>query len=121
MHIKEVNITGFRSYREGTSIDNFSPRHNVIVGRNGSGKSNFFHGIGDLESRHHSKTLAIEFVLGDHYSSLKTEQRMSMLHEGAGQRSTSARVEIVFDNSDRRIPAVCFESIYLKYFIDRIA
>ncbi|VDL66250.1 unnamed protein product, partial [Nippostrongylus brasiliensis] len=40
-----VNITGFRSYREVTSIDSFSPRHNVIVGRNGSGKSNFFFGM----------------------------------------------------------------------------
>jgi structural maintenance of chromosome 3 (chondroitin sulfate proteoglycan 6) len=44
MYIKEVNISGFRSYREATSIKQFSPRHNVIVGRNGSGKSNFFFG-----------------------------------------------------------------------------
>uniref|UniRef100_A0A0K0DPL4 AAA_23 domain-containing protein n=1 Tax=Angiostrongylus cantonensis TaxID=6313 RepID=A0A0K0DPL4_ANGCA len=40
----KVNISGFRSYREVTSIDCFSPKHNVIVGRNGSGKSNFFLG-----------------------------------------------------------------------------
>ncbi|KAJ1353111.1 Structural maintenance of chromosomes protein 3 [Parelaphostrongylus tenuis] len=46
MHIKEVNISGFRSYREVTSVDCFSPKHNVIVGRNGSGKSNFFFGEG---------------------------------------------------------------------------
>ncbi|KAK6010147.1 RecF/RecN/SMC protein [Ostertagia ostertagi] len=92
MHIKEVNITGFRSYREVTSIDSFSPKHNVIVGRNGSGKSNFF--------------FAIQFVLSDEFSHLRSEQRMGVLHEGTGPRINTARVEIVFDNSDRRIPAV---------------
>lgn len=51
-------------------------------------------------------TSAIQFVLSDEFSILKADQRMSILHEGAGQKSTSARVEIVFDNSDRRIPAV---------------
>uniref|UniRef100_A0A183FJW7 Structural maintenance of chromosomes protein n=1 Tax=Heligmosomoides polygyrus TaxID=6339 RepID=A0A183FJW7_HELPZ len=88
----EVNITGFRSYREVTSIDSFSPRHNVIVGRNGSGKSNFF--------------FAIQFVLSDEFSHLRLEQRMGVLHEGTGPRINTARVEIVFDNSDRRIPAI---------------
>ncbi|XGW08248.1 hypothetical protein V3C99_010949 [Haemonchus contortus] len=92
MHIKEVNITGFRSYREVTSIDSFSPKHNVIVGRNGSGKSNFF--------------FAIQFVLSDEFSHLRSEQRMGVLHEGTGPRINTARVEIVFDNSDRRIPAI---------------
>ncbi|WKX98062.1 hypothetical protein Q1695_013617 [Nippostrongylus brasiliensis] len=92
MHIKEVNITGFRSYREVTSIDSFSPRHNVIVGRNGSGKSNFF--------------FAIQFVLSDEFSHLRLEQRMGVLHEGTGPRINTARVEIIFDNTDRRIPAV---------------
>ncbi|EPB69959.1 RecF/RecN/SMC protein [Ancylostoma ceylanicum] len=92
MHIKEVNITGFRSYREVTSIDSFSPRHNVIVGRNGSGKSNFF--------------FAIQFVLSDEFSHLRSEQRMGVLHEGTGPRINTARVEIVFDNTDRRIPAI---------------
>lgn len=91
MHIKEVNITGFRSYREVTSIDSFSRKHNVIVGRNGSGKSNFF--------------FAIQFVLSDEFAHLRQEQRMGVLHEGTGPRITSAKVEIVFDNSDRRIPA----------------
>ena len=44
MFIKGVNIQGFKSYREQLTVDDFSPRHNVIVGRNGSGKSNFFFG-----------------------------------------------------------------------------
>ncbi|KAE9415025.1 hypothetical protein Angca_008256 [Angiostrongylus cantonensis] len=92
MHIKEVNISGFRSYREVTSIDCFSPKHNVIVGRNGSGKSNFF--------------LAIQFVLSDEFSNLRSEQRLGVLHESSGPRISTARVEIVFDNTDRRIPAI---------------
>jgi len=30
--------------RDQTQIEPFSPKHNVVVGRNGSGKSNFFAG-----------------------------------------------------------------------------
>lgn len=61
------------------------------MGRNGSGKSNFFY--------------AIQFVLSSEYSHLSQEQRHNILHEGTGNRSTLAKVEIVFDNSDRRIPS----------------
>lgn len=86
----QVIIQGFRSYREQTVVDPFSPNNNVIVGRNGSGKSNFF--------------LAIQFVLSDEYSHLKPDVRQSMLHEGPGQRTMVAYVEIIFDNSDNRLP-----------------
>jgi structural maintenance of chromosome 3 (chondroitin sulfate proteoglycan 6) len=89
MYIKEVRIQGFRSYRDST-CDVFSPQHNIVVGRNGSGKSNFFS--------------AIQFVLSDEYSNLRTEQRVALLHEGSGPRVITAFVEIVFDNSDRRLP-----------------
>lgn len=37
-------IQGFKSYREQIVVEPFDKRHNVVVGRNGSGKSNFFHG-----------------------------------------------------------------------------
>lgn len=86
----QVIIQGFRSYREQTVVDPFSPRHNVIVGRNGSGKSNFFY--------------AIQFVLSDEFSHLRPDQRQSLLHEGPGQRTMVAYVEIIFDNSDNRLP-----------------
>uniref|UniRef100_A0A1I7XSN2 SMC hinge domain-containing protein n=1 Tax=Heterorhabditis bacteriophora TaxID=37862 RepID=A0A1I7XSN2_HETBA len=49
---------------------------------------------------------AIQFVLSDEFSHLRSEQRMGVLHEGTGPRINTARVEIVFDNNDRRIPAV---------------
>ncbi|RPD78154.1 structural maintenance of chromosome protein 3 [Lentinus tigrinus ALCF2SS1-7] len=91
MYIKTLTIQGFKSYRDQTQIEPFSPRHNVVVGRNGSGKSNFF--------------AAIRFVLSDAYTSMSREERQSLLHEGVSTTQTlSAFVEIVFDNSDNRFP-----------------
>ncbi|TFK22913.1 RecF/RecN/SMC protein [Coprinopsis marcescibilis] len=89
MHIKTLTIQGFKSYRDQTQIEPFSPKHNVVVGRNGSGKSNFF--------------AAIRFVLSDAYTSMSREERVALLHEGVSDSATlSAFVEIVFDNSDNR-------------------
>lgn len=93
MHIKQVQISGFRSFRRQEGKEPFSPRHNVIVGRNGSGKSNFFD--------------AIQFVLlNQRFSSLRQEERQVLLHEGAGAPVMSAFVEITFDNSDGRLAQV---------------
>ncbi|KAK6442606.1 Structural maintenance of chromosomes protein 3 [Oleoguttula sp. CCFEE 5521] len=90
MHIKQIFIQGFKSYKDRTEVEPFSPKHNVIVGRNGSGKSNFF--------------AAIRFVLGDQYQGMSREERQALLHEGAGSAVMSAYVELVFDNSDERFP-----------------
>ncbi|PWA14941.1 hypothetical protein CCH79_00014241, partial [Gambusia affinis] len=111
--IFHVIIQGFRSYRDQTVVDPFSPKHNVIVGRNGSGKSNFFY--------------AIQFVLSDEFSHLRPEQRLALLHEGTGPRVISAFVEIIFDNSDNRLP-IDKEEVSLRrvigakkdqYFLDK--
>uniref|UniRef100_A0A672SCI1 Structural maintenance of chromosomes protein 3 n=1 Tax=Sinocyclocheilus grahami TaxID=75366 RepID=A0A672SCI1_SINGR len=108
-----VIIQGFRSYRDQTVVDPFSSKHNVIVGRNGSGKSNFFY--------------AIQFVLSDEFSHLRPEQRLALLHEGTGPRVISAFVEIIFDNSDNRLP-IDKEEVSLRrvigakkdqYFLDK--
>lgn len=53
------------------------------------------------------KISAIQFVLSDEFSHLRPEQRQALLHEGTGPRVVSAYVEIIFDNSDARVP-VCF-------------
>ncbi|CED84349.1 Structural maintenance of chromosome protein 3 (sister chromatid cohesion complex Cohesin, subunit SMC3) [Phaffia rhodozyma] len=91
MHIKTLTIQGFKSYRDQTPIEPFSSSHNVVVGRNGSGKSNFFS--------------AIRFVLSDAYTSMSREDRQSLLHEGLSTATTlSAFVEIVFSNEDARFP-----------------
>ncbi|KAI6920794.1 hypothetical protein KC355_g17237, partial [Hortaea werneckii] len=60
MFIKQITIQGFKSYKDQTIIEPFSPKHNVIVGRNGSGKSNFF--------------AAIRFVLSDQYTQMGREE-----------------------------------------------
>eukprot|EP00258_Populus_trichocarpa_P048162 XP_024464181.1 structural maintenance of chromosomes protein 3 isoform X1 [Populus trichocarpa] len=90
MHIKQVIIEGFKSYREQIATEPFSPKVNCVVGANGSGKTNFFH--------------AIRFVLSDLFQNLRNDDRHQLLHEGAGHQVLSAFVEIVFDNSDNRIP-----------------
>ncbi|XP_019197795.1 PREDICTED: structural maintenance of chromosomes protein 3 [Ipomoea nil] len=90
MYIKQIIIEGFKSYREQVATEPFSPQVNCVVGANGSGKSNFFH--------------AIRFVISDLFHNLRSEERHALLHEGAGHQVLSAFVEIVFDNSDNRIP-----------------
>ncbi|ORX50243.1 structural maintenance of chromosome protein 3 [Hesseltinella vesiculosa] len=90
MYIKQIAIQGFKSYKDQTAFDPLSPKHNVIVGRNGSGKSNFFS--------------AIRFVFGDTYNNLTKEQRQSLLHESVGGATISGFVELILDNSDRRLP-----------------
>ncbi|KAJ1255362.1 hypothetical protein BS78_K254900 [Paspalum vaginatum] len=79
MYIKKVIIEG-----------PFSPKVNVVVGANGSGKSNFFH--------------AIRSVLSDTFQNPQSEDRGALLHECSGHLVVSAFVEIVFDNTDNRIP-----------------
>jgi predicted ATPase len=54
------------SYKDQTVVEPFSPKHNVIVGRNGTGKSNFF--------------AAIRFVLSDAYTQMGREERQALLH-----------------------------------------
>ncbi|KAL7744092.1 hypothetical protein ACLKA6_009078 [Drosophila palustris] len=102
MHIKQIIIQGFKSYKDQTVVEPFDKRHNVVVGRNGSGKSNFFY--------------AIQFVLSDEFTHLRPEQRQALLHEGTGARVISAYVEIIFDNSDNRVP-IDKEEIYLRRVI----
>ncbi|TVU26595.1 hypothetical protein EJB05_29149, partial [Eragrostis curvula] len=95
----QVIIQGFKSYREEILAEPFSPKVNVVVGTNGSGKSNFFH--------------AIRFALSDVFQNLRNEDRVALLHEGAGHSVLSGFVEIVFDNSDNRIP-VDMEEVRLR-------
>lgn len=109
MYIKQITIQGFKryfpasdaltplnktsSYKNQTVVDPFSPKLNVVVGRNGSGKSNFF--------------AAIRFVLGDAYTQMGREERQALLHEGSGSAIMSAYVELVFaDCGDRFQTAV---------------
>ncbi|KAF2636254.1 RecF/RecN/SMC protein [Massarina eburnea CBS 473.64] len=87
-YIKQITIQGFKSYKDQTKIEPFSPKSNIVVGRNGAGKSNFF--------------AAVRFVLGDDYENLGREERQALLHEGSGSAVMSAYVEVCFDNTDGR-------------------
>jgi len=87
-HIKQITIQGFKTYKNQVKTEPFSPKSNVIVGRNGAGKTNFFS--------------AVRFVLGDEYENMSREERQALLHEGSGSAVMSAYVEVVFDNSDGR-------------------
>ncbi|KPI90676.1 putative adaptor complex protein (AP) 3 delta subunit 1 [Leptomonas seymouri] len=89
MFIKNIIISGFRSYREQSFPDGLSPKTNVIVGKNGSGKSNFF--------------AAIQFVLNEKFANLRAVERKELFHVGSGRPALSIFVEIVFDNSDGRL------------------
>ena len=65
----------------------FSSHCNIVVGRNGSGKSNLFD--------------AVQFLLlSPKFYSFRTEEQQLLLHEGSGAASVNAFVEIAFDNSD---------------------
>lgn len=89
MFIKNVIISGFRSYRDQSFPDSLSSKVNVLTGKNGSGKSNFFD--------------AVQFVLSERFTQLSSAQRKALFHVGSGRPSLSAFVEVVFDNSDGRL------------------
>mmetsp|Transcript_23887 Transcript_23887/g.34260 ORF Transcript_23887/g.34260 Transcript_23887/m.34260 type:complete len:1231 (-) Transcript_23887:592-4284(-) len=90
MHIKQITISNFRSFRQQPEIQPFHPGTNVVVGRNGSGKSNLFD--------------AVQFaLLAPKLAHLRQEERQALLHEGAGSTAVNAFCEIVFDNSDGRL------------------
>ena len=89
MHIKRIAIVGFKSYSDQIFEEPLSAQHNVVVGRNGSGKSNFFN--------------AILFVLSEKYTQLHPAERRELLHAAAGAPVLSAYVEITFDNADGRL------------------
>lgn len=73
---------------------------NVVVGRNGSGKSNFF--------------AAIRFVLGDAYTAMGREERQALLHEGSGSAIMSAYVEIVFTQCGKRFHQSANDELTLR-------
>ncbi|GFE52937.1 structural maintenance of chromosome 3 [Babesia ovis] len=84
MYIKEVSLRGFRTYRDQCTFK-FCGGYNVIVGLNGSGKSNVL--------------LAVSFALAE---TLEHTNRDSYLYRGAESSEDedfSAHVEVVFDLS----------------------
>jgi len=94
VHIKKVEIFGFKSFGfKNTTID-FEPGLISISGPNGSGKSNILD--------------AIIFALGENRPKMmRADKLRSLIHdvEGAARRGPKmARASVHFDNSDRVIP-----------------
>ena len=83
-------------------MTDLSSGHNVIVGHNGCGKTNILN--------------AIQFVLSDEFNGLNANQRQQLINESHSQRLLIAFVELVIDNTDRRIPLESNEIIFRRQF-----
>ena len=93
VHIKEIKMTGWKSYGPGTVRMPLATGFTVIVGPNGSGKSNSIDGV--------------NFCLGAlSKKSMRAEKMIGLIYNGIGGKKPAdkAIVEIIFDNSDYAIP-----------------
>ena len=94
VHIKKVEIFGFKSFGFKNTIVDFEPGLVSISGPNGSGKSNILD--------------AITFALGENKPTvMRAPSLRALMHdiEGAARRGPKlARTSVHFDNTDRTIP-----------------
>ena len=93
VHIKRVDIFGFKSFGFKTTSVNFEPGLVSISGPNGSGKSNILD--------------AIIFAMGENKARVMRQPNLrSLIHDIDGNRHGPklTRVRVQFDNSDRKIP-----------------
>ena len=93
VHIKKVEIFGFKSFGFKNTTVQFEPGLVSISGPNGSGKSNILD--------------AITFALGENRPKvMRVDKLRSLLHDVEGNRRGPklARASVHFDNSDRKIP-----------------
>lgn len=89
MHIKSITLSGFKSYRDPVTLV-LDPGHNVVIGRNGYGKSNIFD--------------AIRFVFGDQFGAMRVEDKSRLIFDQGNAQYIQASVTITLDNSDGRLP-----------------
>ncbi len=93
VHIKKVEIYGFKSFGFTNTTVGFEQGLVSISGPNGSGKSNILD--------------AIIFALGENKPKvMRVDKLRSLIHdiEGNKRGTKMARVSLHFDNSDRKIP-----------------
>lgn len=93
VHVKKVEIFGFKSFGFKNTTVQFEPGLVSISGPNGSGKSNILD--------------AILFAMGENKPKvLRVDKLRSLIHdvEGARHGPKLARSSVHFDNSDRKIP-----------------
>ncbi|MCL6637296.1 MAG: chromosome segregation protein SMC [Alicyclobacillus sp.] len=116
MFLKRIDMVGFKSFADKTSID-LSPGITAVVGPNGSGKSN----LAD----------AIRWVLGEQSARVLRGTKMEdVIFAGSDSRRglNFCEVTLTLDNSDRHLPVVfdevsvtrrTFRSGESEYFINR--
>ena len=88
MHLRAVNLRGFKSFPDPTEV-NFEPGVSIVVGPNGSGKSN----VAD----------AIVWASGSlSRSQLRAEKPEDVMYSGSDSRNAAefCEVELCFDNTD---------------------
>ena len=92
MYLKRIELQGFKSFADKTTLD-FMPGITTVIGPNGSGKSN----ISD----------AIRWVLGEQsMKSLRGAKTEDVIFAGTQSRKSLgfAEVSIIIDNSDSKLP-----------------
>jgi len=92
MHLKRLEIHGFKSFADTIKLD-FEPGVTAVVGPNGCGKSNIID--------------AIRWCLGEMSAkSLRSTAMMDVVFNGSGSRPPQnlADVTLTFDNNDKRLP-----------------
>jgi len=96
MHIKEIILDGFKSYRDKTTITGFDSHFNAITGFNGSGKSNIFD--------------ALCFLLGiTSLSNVRASNLTDLIYKKGNAGINKASVTIIFDNTDKSSSPIAYE------------
>ena len=107
MYLKELDITGFKSFAKKTSLS-FDTPITGIVGPNGSGKSNVAE--------------ALRWVLGEQsMKSLRGKRGEDLIWSGSKNppRSNRATVTITFDNSKRHFSSIDFDEVSITREVGR--
>ncbi len=91
MHIKKLEVYGFKSFGFKNTVVHFEKGLVAITGPNGSGKSNILD--------------AIMFAIGENSPKLlRVDKLQSLFHDGQNSSHCLIRVSLTFDNTDRGIP-----------------
>ncbi len=91
MHIKKLEVYGFKSFAFKNTAVHFERGLVAITGPNGSGKSNILD--------------AIMFAIGENSpKTLRVDKFQSLFHDSQNSKHRLIRVSLTFDNSDRGIP-----------------
>ena len=91
MHIKKLEVYGFKSFGFKKTVVHFEKGLVAITGPNGSGKSNILD--------------AIMFAIGENSPKiLRVDKFQSLFHDSQNGSHRIIRVSLTFDNTDRGIP-----------------